>query len=86
MELIDFRLDDRGSIPGSGRKSIFIFFSLPPRPDRLWSPPILIFKGYRGFVLGVKRPGREADHSPPSSSEVKNGWNYVSTPQYVFMA
>jgi hypothetical protein len=21
--------------------------------------------------LGVKRPGREADHSPPSSSEVK---------------
>jgi hypothetical protein len=25
----------------------------------------------RGFYLGVKRPGREADHSPPSSSEVK---------------
>jgi hypothetical protein len=27
--------------------------------------------GTRGFSLGVKRPGREADHSPPSSAEVK---------------
>jgi len=24
-----------------------------------------------GASLGVKRPGREADHSPPSSAEVK---------------
>jgi hypothetical protein len=29
--------------------------------------------------LGVKRPGHEADHSPPSSAEVKNAWNYTST-------
>jgi hypothetical protein len=35
--------------------------------------------------LGVKRPGPEADHSPPSSAEVKNAWSYTSTPQYVFM-
>jgi hypothetical protein len=27
--------------------------------------------GTAGFSLGVKRPGREADHSPPSSAEVK---------------
>jgi hypothetical protein len=26
----------------------------------------------------VKRPGREADHSPPSSAEVKNAWRYIS--------
>jgi hypothetical protein len=32
------------------------------------------------------RPGGEADHSPPSSAEVKNAWSYTSTPQYVFMA
>jgi hypothetical protein len=25
------------------------------------------------FFMGVKRPGHEADHSPPSSAEVKNG-------------
>jgi hypothetical protein len=23
--------------------------------------------------LGIRRPGRDADHSPPSSAEVKNG-------------
>jgi len=34
---------------------------------------------------GVKRPGREADHSPPSSAEVKSAWMYTSTPPYVFM-
>jgi hypothetical protein len=36
--------------------------------------------------LGIERPGLEADHSHPSSSEVKNAWRYTSTPQYVFMA
>jgi hypothetical protein len=30
--------------------------------------------------LGVKRPGREADHSPPSTAEVKNAWSYTSAP------
>jgi hypothetical protein len=30
--------------------------------------------------LGVKRPGRETDHSSPSSAEVKNAWSYTSTP------
>jgi hypothetical protein len=36
--------------------------------------------GTGGSFLGVKRPGREADHSPPSSVEVKNAWRYISTP------
>jgi hypothetical protein len=38
-------------------------FSSPPPPDRLWVSGVL--------SLGVKRPGREADHSPPSSAEAK---------------
>jgi hypothetical protein len=29
---------------------------------------------------GVKRLGREADHSPPTSAEVKKMWIYTSTP------
>jgi hypothetical protein len=36
--------------------------------------------------LGIKQLGREADHSPLSSAEVKNVWSYTSTPQNVFMA
>jgi hypothetical protein len=31
-------------------------------------------------AFGVKPPGREADHSPPSSVQVKNAWNYNSIP------
>jgi hypothetical protein len=43
--------------------------------------------GTRGDLsLGVKRQGREADHSLPSSAEVKNARSYTSTPQYVCMA
>jgi hypothetical protein len=33
----------------------------------------------RSFSIGVKRPGREADDSPPSSSDVTNAWSYTST-------
>jgi hypothetical protein len=35
----------------------------PTQPPIQWVPGAL--------SLGVKRPGRKADHSPPSSSEVK---------------
>jgi hypothetical protein len=35
---------------------------------------------------GLKRPGREADHSPSTSAEVKKMWIYTSTPPYAFMA
>jgi len=32
------------------------------------------------FSLWVKRPGCEADHSPPSHAHVKNAWSYTATP------
>jgi hypothetical protein len=32
------------------------------------------------WVPGLKRPEREADHSPPPGAEVKNAWRYTSTP------
>jgi hypothetical protein len=34
---------------------------------------------------GVQRLGREADHPPLHSAEVKNAWGYTSTPPEVFM-
>jgi hypothetical protein len=34
---------------------------------------------------GVKWPGLESDHSPPTSAEVKKTWIYTSTPPYAFM-
>jgi hypothetical protein len=36
--------------------------------------------------LGVERPGREADHSPPSSAEVKECVELHLHSQYAFMA
>jgi hypothetical protein len=35
---------------------------------------------------GLKRPVREADHSPPDSAKVKKMWIYTSTLPYAFMA
>jgi hypothetical protein len=40
----------------------------------------LPYRTSRAFSLGLKLPVRQADHSPPSSAEVKNAWSYTSTP------
>jgi hypothetical protein len=48
------------------------------QPPNQWAPGAL--------SPGVKRPGCEAAHSPPSSSvEVKDVWSYPSTHPYVFI-
>ena len=47
-------------------------------PDRLWLPSTLLFSMYRRSSPGIKRLGREVDHSPPSSAEVKSEWSYTS--------
>jgi hypothetical protein len=47
-------------------------------------PPIRWVLG--ALSPGVKRQGREADHSPPNSAEVKKMWSYTSTALYAFMA
>jgi len=44
------------------------------------SHPASYSMGTRGSFPGGKRPGREADHSLPSSSRSKNEWSYTSTP------
>jgi hypothetical protein len=41
-------------------------------------PPIEWVLG--AFSPGVKRQGREADHSPPTGAEVKKMWIYTPTP------
>jgi hypothetical protein len=60
--------------------------SFPLRTDRLWGPPNLLSNGYLELSPKVKRQGREADHSHPTSAEVKKMWRYASTLPYAFMA
>jgi hypothetical protein len=74
-------MDNRGSIPG---RCNVVVFSSPPYPDRLWCPPSHppIHWVQRALSPVLKRPGREADHSPHSSAEAKKS----PSPPYVFMA
>jgi hypothetical protein len=48
-------------------------------PDRLRVQPSLLYNGYRVFPGGKVRPGRDADHTPPSSAEVEKEMSYTST-------
>ena len=68
-------------IPAGARFFFLLFFFLLPKySDHHWIPPSLLFIGYRNPLSGVKRPGREMNHSPTSSAEGKNGWSYTSAP------
>jgi len=49
------------------------------------SRPALAPCGYSGSFPRLPRPGREAYHSPPSSSEVKNEWSCTSTPPPIWL-
>jgi hypothetical protein len=48
---------------------IFLFTTASITALETTQPPIQWVPG--ALSLGVKRPGREADHSPPSNAEVK---------------
>jgi hypothetical protein len=77
-------LDDRCSrvrFPAGARKFLFTTASrvaLGPT-----QPPIQLVPG--ALSLGVKRLGREADHSLPSSTAVKIPRALPTVPQYAFM-
>jgi hypothetical protein len=56
---------------------IFLFTTMSKMALEPTQPPIKWVPG--ALSLEVKRPGREADHSPSSSAEIKNVWSYTST-------
>jgi hypothetical protein len=57
---------------------IFLFTTASRQVLGPTQPPIQWELG--ALSLGVKRSGREADYSPPSSAEIKNACSYTSTP------
>jgi hypothetical protein len=74
-----YRLDNRGvgvRVPVGSR-----IFTSTCHPDWLWGPPNLLSNGW-----GLFPQGREADHSPPTSAEVKKTWIYTFTPPYPSIA
>jgi hypothetical protein len=80
---LGYGLDDRGF---ESRRGMVIFLFTTASTTAL-GPTQLPSQWISGALsLGVKRPGRELDHSPASSAEVKNAWSYIPLPQYSFMA
>jgi hypothetical protein len=65
---------------------IFLFITMSRPALGPTQPPIQWVLEGRGLSLGAKLPGRKAEHTPPTSAEVKNAWSYTSTPQYVSVA
>jgi hypothetical protein len=62
-------------------------FTSPNRLGRLWGPPQFLPNWYRGPLSPVvKQPGRESDHSSPTTAKVNKTWIYTPIPPYVFMA
>ena len=53
---------------------------LQKRPDQLWGPPTTIQWVQLAPSLEIKRPGYEANHSPPSSIEVNIYKSHISDP------
>ena len=43
-------------------------------------PNNFLSNGYRRSFWGVRQAGRETDHPPPPSAQVKNEWSYTSAP------
>jgi hypothetical protein len=74
----DYGLEDRGvgvRVPVGSR----ILFSTSSR--RVLGPTQPPFQWVQeALSLGVKRSGREAGNSPPTSAEVKKKWIYTSNP------
>jgi hypothetical protein len=61
-------------------------FSISSRPVLASTQPPMQWVPGLFFFPGIKQQGCEAEHSPPTSAEVKKTWTYTSTPPYVFMA
>ena len=84
QSVLAFRLQARRSmvrILAAARNS----FS-PKGSERLWSRTSILFNGYLCYLLGLKRPGREVNHPPPSSAEVTNEWSLPLLLLHAFMA
>jgi hypothetical protein len=61
-----------------GRVKNFLFSTSSRTALEPTQPPIQWVTG--ALSPGVKRPGREADHSPSTSMEVRKTWIHTSTP------
>jgi hypothetical protein len=78
--IISFVVLDRLDAPGLVSRQRHENVSSPKLPRPALGPTKFPIQGYGGSFAGLKWPGHEVDHSPPSSTEGKNEWIHTSTP------
>jgi hypothetical protein len=76
---------------GAGRRKIFVYWCKMRRIQIALSFSTILQYAFKEVVIlalspGVKRPGHEADHSLPTSVEVKKTWVYTSTLQSRYLS
>jgi hypothetical protein len=64
-----------GSIPVRNNRLL----SSSNNPDRLWVHPASYGMVPRAVFLSVKWQGHASNYLPPSGTEFKNDWKYIST-------
>jgi hypothetical protein len=79
---LGYGLDGRGLVVSRQGLQIALFTTASRPPLGPTQPPVQWIPG--ALSWGVKRPGREADHLPLSTAEVKNAWSYTSAPPICF--
>jgi hypothetical protein len=84
VQRVATRLTTEGSGSSPGRVKNFLFATSSVPAVGLTKLPIQWVPG--ALSPELKRPGREANYSPPTSAEVKNVWIYTSAHPYAFMA
>ena len=62
------------------------YFSLPETSRRILRPSHRAIHLVPVFFVGIDRPDREANYSPPSSVEDKKDWNHNSPPPVILHA
>jgi hypothetical protein len=77
-----YGLDDQGSVVGRSMDFFFLFTTASRPALGLMQLPFQWVP--QSLSWGLKRPGREADNSPPSSDEVKNAWRLKHRDKFTF--
>jgi hypothetical protein len=70
--------DGRPGFDSRYGQGVFLFTTASKTTLEPTQPPIQWLPG--ALSPRIKRPGREVNHTPPPSAEVKNGWSYTYTP------
>jgi hypothetical protein len=63
---------------GNVRKASLLFNVFRKPHDWIWGPPSLLFERPGWFLYPGKNPSRRAaDHSSPSTAEIRNKWSHL---------